>query len=126
MRPYFLRYSETTFAFLALPLFFCLICPIRGAMAMENMKTSQTCSAARSDSNTTSGKPIQDCNQRQTLALSKAAPGDLKPIPLPLEVLTYHALPDKRGPHFAFLAGLTALQQSRPRDLYLLNRSLLL
>lgn len=93
---------------------------------MENMKTSQTCSAAHSDANTTPAKPIQDCNPTQTLAFSKAAPGDLKPIPLPLEVLTSQFILDERGSDSALFASLKAAPPSHPQDLYLLNRSLLL
>ena len=126
MKPRLLRYRGTILGLLSLPLFFCLVCQAPAVMAMGSMENPKTCSAAHSDSHTTPEKPILDCSQTQTLAFSKAAPGDLKPIPLPLEVVTYHALPDKGEAHFAFLAGLAALQRAHQQDLYLLNRSLLL
>ena len=126
MKPRLLRYRGTILGLLSLPLFFCLVCQAPAVMAMGGMENPKTCSAAHSDSHTTPEKPILDRSQTQTLAFSKAAPGDLKPIYLPFEVLSYDTAWYRTGSRSAFLAGLAALQRSHQQDLYLLNRSLLL
>jgi hypothetical protein len=127
MKSCLFRYRRTTLAFLAVPLFFCLVCPLPYTSAVKAAETQQACPTGHDPSSTTPDKPAQ-CNPTQPFAISKAATSDLKFAYLllvfaALSTLTLAHRPVLGSTRFGHLA---TRPSSHRKHLYLLNRTLLL
>lgn len=127
MKTYLFQYRGAILAVLALPLFFCLVCPLPYIAAMKAPETQQACPTGHDPSSTTPDKPVQ-CNQTQPFAISKTATSDLKFAHL---LLIFAALPvlifvDRPALGFARFGRLAITPSPRQQRLYLFNRTLLL